>query len=187
MSLRFNELRNLLSNTIHIDEYKSKMGEDRDVIVFSFKIKYYDPAIEFSNFLEKGYEWILDADVSAGEMDDGSYVVFVETLRRPSFPKHLVGLLSDMNGLTGVEEDTYEFSYHKGMDYLPATVENLKSLIPLTPRNYDDVNAADDLPAEPEEDVSEELNKMRDIAGISRAPKAVVDPDLKEFVNLGRK
>ena len=109
------------------------MGDDDDVIVFSFKLKYHDPALELSNFLEKGYDWILDADVSSGEMEDGSYIVFVDVLRRPSVPRHLLDFLKDLEGLTHNKCNEYEFSYHKSFDYIPVDRENLEKSVPLSP------------------------------------------------------
>ena len=38
---------------------------------------------------EKGYEWVLDADVSSGEMDDGDYLVFVELERTKKLPEQV--------------------------------------------------------------------------------------------------
>ena len=71
--LEQNDLKRLILPELHIDEYKSKMGKDEDVIVLSFKVSGREPAEDLVNFIEKGYEWILDADVSAGEMDDGDF------------------------------------------------------------------------------------------------------------------
>ena len=185
MSLQHNDLIDLVSSKIHIDEYSSKMGDDKDVVVTSFKVKYYDPALELSNFLEKGYDWVLDADVSSGEMEDGSYLVFIETLRRPSFPNNLIKVIEDLEGVTGIAAEEYVFAYHKERGYHQLTADNIKSMVPLTPREY------------PQQDVGEEsimqsedakmLEAMQMAAGLTPKTKAVTDPALKHFVNLSKR
>ena len=69
------DLARLVHNELHIDEYKSKMGNDEDMVVVSFKVGGKDPAIDLVNFIEKGYDWVVDADTSAGEMEDGDYKI----------------------------------------------------------------------------------------------------------------
>lgn len=200
MSLQSNDLRDLVSKKIHIDEYRSKMGDDADVIVFSFKVDYYDPATELTNFIEKGYEWVLDADTSSGEMEDGSYVVFIETLRRPSFPQHLVRLVEDMKNLTGNDEVEYLFKYHKTEGYQQLSEEALSQIVPLTPDKYRAINGETD----PEHDHGDEeeekkpvetaeeskqlrraLESIQTAAGIPIKSKPM-DRELAEFVNLSR-
>jgi len=183
MSLQFDDLRNLIGKKIHVDEYSSKMGEDKDVITVSFKVKYYDPAIELSNFLEKGYDWVLDADVSSGEMEDGSYLVFIESLRRPSFPDNLINALHDLEGPTGNDPDGYSFAYHKEHGYESLTADALRAKVPLSPRDYaaehpeqDDVSEGDAM-----------IEHMQMAAGIAPRSKPVTDPVLKHFVNLSKR
>ncbi len=187
MSLQFDDLKNLIGTKIHIDEYSSKMGDDSDVIVASFKVDYYDPALELSNFMEKGYDWILDADVSSGEMEDGSYLVFVEALRRPSFPNNLINMLQDLEGSTGNDPAEYEFAYHKEKGYNPVTVDNLSEKLTLTPREYkaehgDTDGNTNDIAIE-----NKMLEAMQIAAGITPKSKPITDPELAHFVNLSKR
>ena len=75
------DLERLVSPKISIDEYKSKMGSDEEIVVVSFTLQGKEPALDLVNFVEKSYEWVADADVSSGEVFDGSYIVFVEIER----------------------------------------------------------------------------------------------------------
>jgi len=191
MSLRFNDLKDLVSKKIHIDEYASKMGDDADTIVVSFKIRYQDPAWELSNFFEKGYDWVLDADVSSGEMEDGSYLVFLEIERRPSFPPNLMRALKDMEGLTDQKIGEYEFMYRKGNEYKEMSMDNLKATIPLSPREY---RAKYGEESEPEASVgpitaeeSRQIKAMQSTAGITPRATVITDPVLKHFVNLSKR
>lgn len=192
MSLQHNDLRDLVGKKIHIDEYSSKMGDDADVIVVSLKVKYYDPAYELSNFIEKGYDWALDADVSAGEMEDGGYLVFIESLRRPSFPKNLTKLLNDLRGPTGNDPALYEFAYHKDKDYTLFSEDAIKEKVPLSPREYKKLAGleTDDVPEEEPitktpEDIA--LESMQMAAGLTPKSRPVTDPALKHFVNLSKR
>ena len=54
--LEANDLKRLVHNELHIDEFKSKMGRDEDVVVISFKVTGREPAEDLVNFIEKGYE-----------------------------------------------------------------------------------------------------------------------------------
>ena len=51
------------------------MGDDADMVVLSFKVGGKEPAVDLVNFIEKGFDFIIDADTSAGEMEDGDYIV----------------------------------------------------------------------------------------------------------------
>ena len=55
------DLKRLLHNELHIDQHRSKMGEDADIIVLSFKIKDKEPAADLVDFIEKAMTgcWIV--------------------------------------------------------------------------------------------------------------------------------
>jgi hypothetical protein len=94
--LEMGDLARLIHPELHIDEFKSKMGADEDIIVLSFKVDGKQPALDLMNFVERGYDWVLDSDVSSGELDDGEYLVFIEMERDTEAAKQIVGLLKDV-------------------------------------------------------------------------------------------
>ena len=94
--LELGDLARLIHPELHVDEFKSKLGDDQDVIVLSFKVDTKEPANDLVAFIEKGYDWIIDADISSGEMDDGSYIVFVEMDRSEKAPEEIMDLMSDL-------------------------------------------------------------------------------------------
>ena len=104
-NLEQGDLKRLVHNELHIDEYKSKMGDDADVCVLSFKVSGKEPSMDLVNFLEKGYEFILDADVSSGEKEGGDYLVFVELDRTPELPDQLEQMMKDIMKLTDQDID----------------------------------------------------------------------------------
>lgn len=136
-SLEYGDLRRVLTPSLHIDEFKSKLGEDRDICVLSFKVMGKQPAEDLVNFLEKGYNWIIDADVSAGEMDDGDYIVFIEAEREGHLPKKIVSLIEDLLSLTLHTMEEWQYIYFKNKNYKPITLDNLIDDIPLSPKSYD--------------------------------------------------
>ena len=77
-SLRAGDLRHMIKKVFGVDSYKSKVGNDEEVVVLSFVVSEEDPAKDLENFIEMGYDFVLDADVTPGETDDGEFLVFVE-------------------------------------------------------------------------------------------------------------
>lgn len=135
-SLRKHDLDGLVSRKIHIDEYKSKMGDDSDIIVVSFKVTGREPSEDLVDFIEKAYPFVLDADVSSGELDDGEYLVFVEMERTASAVSNILKMLKELDNLTNVKIEEFAFSYSKEGKYTPCDFNNLSVRIPLTPRAY---------------------------------------------------
>ena len=78
MGLRQNDLEFTIDNIFEIDSFKSKMGDDKDIVTLSFAIKGEQPAKDLVNFIETGYTYVLDADKTSGEQSDGKYRVFVQ-------------------------------------------------------------------------------------------------------------
>ena len=176
MTLKKDDLKDLIGFKLHIDEYESKMGKDEDIITISFKVKYKDPAKDLVDYLEKGYEWVLDADVSTGSVSDGGFVVFVESARRPSLAKNIMGLISDLKSLTNNDPDEYLFKYKGETKYAPLTLDNFNNKVPNSPREYRRRNK------------TEELGAMLNAAGVKNKPQPpVLDPELAEFVNLSKR
>ena len=134
MGLKSGDLNNLVYRIFEIDSYKSKMGSDADITVLSFTVYQKQPAVDLVNFIEKGYSFVLDADVSPGEQDDGSYRVFVEIERDRHVPEQIIELLDGISKLT--DENNFKFRYYKGFKSHKVTFENLEKELPLDPDSY---------------------------------------------------
>jgi len=134
--LRPFDLADLVYPLFEVDTYRSKMGEDKDICVLSFKVKDRNPARDLMEFVEKGYGFVLDADVSAGENDQGEYFVFIELKRSPSIAEEIKEITYGIKKLTGI--DNWAFKYHKNDREYEAIESNLKSVIPLSPNLYED-------------------------------------------------
>ena len=90
-------LRGLINLLISIDQYKSKMGEDKDIVVVCFKVKDKFPAKDLSRFIEFGDKSLLDVEVSSGsDKDSGEFKVYVEIKRDRKLFDRLDSLLNDI-------------------------------------------------------------------------------------------
>jgi hypothetical protein len=138
------------------------MGKDEDVIVLSFKVNGREPAEDLVNFIEKGYEWVLDADVSAGEMDDGDFLVFVECDREPTAADNIVAMIEDILNLTDQSLDEWSVQIRSNPAKIDLNVDNIKNNVPLSSSSYRAKYG------------KKELDEMRNAAGVpvtTKAPK----------------
>ena len=133
--LRPLDLKEMVYPHFEVDTYRSKMGEDRDVCVISFQVKDRAPAKDLMEFIEKGYHFVLDSDVSSGENADGEYSVFVELTRSSRLAEQIKELTYGVRKLTGIEN--FKFKYHKKNQEHEVTEETLRSVIPATAKDYD--------------------------------------------------
>jgi len=76
------DLKDVLQDWFHVDEYKSKLGRDDKNCVISFAVDDKVAANDLVDFLERGYDFVLDADVSNSEISINRYLVFMEIPRR---------------------------------------------------------------------------------------------------------
>ena len=121
--------------TIHVDEFASKMGDDDDVIVVSFFVRSKQAADDLVSWFEKGYDWVLDADTSPGEIKPGRFLVYIEIRRRSSAGQYIETALDDLNTLTEWENSTDWTMHYEGQD-VPYSREEFERLVPLSPKEY---------------------------------------------------
>ena len=163
-SLEFKDMEGLMKPTIHVDEFSSKMGDDDDIIVVSFFVRDAQAAKDLMNWFEKGYDFVLDADRSPGELKPNRYLVYVELRRRSTAGGNVETLLSDLNTLT--EFDVNDWSMHYKGKEVPFSRDEFDRMVPLTPRAY-------------RERYEKDLNEMRAAAGMPT--KRIYDEDDKEL------
>jgi hypothetical protein len=132
--LRKGDLQGFVDTTFTIDQYTSKMGQDSDVLVLGFKVNDKHPAIDLMEFIEKGYPFVLDADMSSGEERDGKYQVFVEIQRTKHLPGQIRDLLSGVGQL--VDSVDWRYRYHKGGKSKAFSEQFILEDIPLSQEDY---------------------------------------------------
>jgi hypothetical protein len=133
--LRSGDLKNYILEVFTVDQYSSKMGEDRDIVVLGFRVKEKYPALDLVEFIEKGYNFILDADMSAGEEYDGQYQVFVEIERTPALKEQLIDLLNGIKQVT--ELKNWKFRYQRSPGSVEFNEDTIDKHIPMTREAYD--------------------------------------------------
>lgn len=173
------DLNRLVHNKLHIDEFKSKMGEDADVMVLSIKTSEKKAAEDLMNFIERGYEWVLDADISTGELDNGDYLVFVELERNSDAANHIVELIEDILNLTNQKMGDWRFQYQKNKKEYPLLTRYIKQVVPLTPDQYISKYDTDQM-------FDKELEQMKESARVSINKKAVVNDYTNKLRELAR-
>lgn len=159
-ALNYKELEGLMKPTIHVDEFSSKMGDDDDIIVVSFFVRDESAAKDLMNWFEKGYDFVIDADRSPGEIKPNRYLVYVEIRRRSTAGGHVETLIDDLGTLTEFDK-TSDWSMHYRGKTVPFSRDTFDSTVPLSPKAY-------------REKYDEELNEMRIAAGMET--KRIYDP-----------
>lgn len=134
MTLKNRDLRDMVDHVLEIDSFKSKMGDDEDIIVITVSTRTYESARDLVNFIEKGYEFVLDADATPGEQSDKTYKVFVEIERKKESVDHILEMVEGLKSLTGIEN--FKFRYYKNFKSLPLSKDNLGLEIPTTTAMY---------------------------------------------------
>lgn len=163
-SLKHLDFQDILVPILGIDEFKSRIGDDSEIITLHFIINSKDAGDDLVSWLERGYDFVIDADISPGEVERGKYFVFAEMSRRPSAPRKIMEILNDLDTLTGIKSEDWTLKINH--DRYPATKENIANNISLTAQDYRGENES-------------ELNEWREIAGI-KTSKLYDDSD--EFI-----
>ena len=168
--LDYHDMKGQIDPKITVDEYAAKMGKDSDIVTLTFKTNSKLSAEDLVAWLEIGYDYILDASVSDGEIEPGKWLVFVEMKRRSNVPEKIIQILEDLDTLTDNKAKDYTVTI-KDEDY-DADVNMLKQVMVLSPNDYKKL-----------EDDEEELNEMRQIAGIGRKKIYDVDEEIRKFIS----
>lgn len=166
--LDFEDMEGQLDPEITVDEYKAKMGKDSDIVTLAFIIKSQQAGKDLVDWFERGYDYVLDAKVSDGEIDTGKWLVFVEMNRRSSVPARIIELLSDLKTLTGYKLNDWTVKV-EDEDY-DADESVLKQVIICNPGEYREKKEND-----------KELNEMREIAGLEIKSEETQDSYIKNL------
>ena len=132
--LKAGDLQDVVSSTFSVDQYKSKMGDDRNIMVLCFTVDGQAPAKDLEHFAETGYKDIMDADATPGTLEDGKHKVFIEFQRVENVDTAIRKFLDDLKKLSNIE--TFEFTYHKNVTPFEASAANIANILPRTPEAY---------------------------------------------------
>lgn len=132
--LKAGDLEGVISKKFSVDQFKSKMGEDKNIIVLAFTVEGQAAAKDLERFAETGYTEVLDADATPGTLEDGKHRVFIEMARVEQVDQHIKRFLQDLGKLANI--DSFEFTYHKRTKPFEASAKNLADILPRTPIAY---------------------------------------------------
>lgn len=129
-----NDLADLVKNTVSIDQYKSKLGKDENVIVIAIEVLNKDPADDLSQFIESGHK-ILDVDVSTGPNEEGYYSVYVEINRDSEAYTMIDKIFADVKRADNTI-DKFEFLSYKSDMAVDWNEENFKDKVITSSYDY---------------------------------------------------
>lgn len=166
-SLQYLDMEHQVYPILGIDQYKSKIGDDSEFVTVDFTVKSKSVSEDLVTWLERGYDWIIDAEESPGEVKNNQYLVFAEMNRRTWVPRRIMEMLFDFETLTGIKAG--EWKLRIGDQLLPATEQNISDNITLSPHLY-------------REERELELNEWRERAGLDTvAVYDSTDPAIQEM------
>lgn len=165
----YKDLEGQIDPKISVDEYAANMGDDDEIVTLAFTVKGQQASEDLVDWFERGYDYVLDSEVSDGQVSKGRYLVFVEMNRRTSVPERIIEMIEDMETLTQLPLEDWTIIVDK-KEYKP-DVQQLKQVIVLSPSKYRQVH-------------EEDLNEMRSRAGLEPA-KIFKEQDslLKDFIS----
>ena len=172
--LDYHDLEGQLETVVSVDDYSAHMGEDCDIVTLAFIIRSERAGNDLVDWFERGYDWVLDAQVSEGELRPGRYVVFVEMSRRTTVPERIVELLEDMITLTDIP--LKDWTVKVDDEEYPAEEDVLRQVIVLSPHAYREEEETTD------NETEEGLNEVRVAAGLP--VKNIYNADDTEMKNF---
>ena len=169
--LDYHDMKGMIKPEVSVDEYATKLGENSDFVTLTFVLKSKDAAKDLVSWLEIGYDFILDASLSDGELEPGKWLVFVEMKRKSNVPEKIVTILKDLETLT--DRSLKEYVIKVNDETFDADEDVLKQAIILSPNQYKKEKGED-----------EGLNEMRAIAGLPNKKIYVnIDEEIKKYIN----
>jgi hypothetical protein len=168
--LDYQDMKGQVEPKITVDEYSAKMGRDEDIVTVTFVVNNSLAASDLVSWLELGYDFVLDATTSTGEVKKGKYLVFMELKRRSSCVKQILQVLSDMTTITAIPLEEWTITIDD-TNYEP-DLEAIKIAMATYPQQYKDR-------IEKEKEIAE----LQEIAGINtvRNVPEEQDSEIKDF------
>jgi hypothetical protein len=162
--LKYLDMKNQVFPSLGIDQYKSSVGQDDDLITLHFAVKSKAVGEDLAEWFEKGYDWVVDAETSPGEVTDGKFLVFVEMTRRTKSAERIMEMIIELETLTGLNPDEWKFKI--GDNIQKGSKEFIEKHLQLSPHDYRMAH-------------EEPLNEWRQIAGIKTTNTYNDDEDMK--------
>jgi len=169
--LNYHDLEGQMDPTVTVDEYAAHMGKDSEIVTLAFVTHSEAAGNDLADWFERGYDYVLDAEVSEGEVSPGKYLVFVEMNRRSTVPERIIELITDLETLTDLPLKDWTIIIDDE-EYEPDE-SIIKQKITISPHEY-----------RKDEEKEEELNEMREIAGLSTKPIHQQDEYIRKIKSM---
>jgi len=192
MGLEYRDMEGMIKPTVFVDEFKSKVGDDDAYIVLSFYVHNQVVAEDMVQWFESGYEWVIDADRSPGEIEPNRYLVFVEIKRRTQIIEQLTEMLEDFETLTEFTLEDWTVTF-EGNEF--PVDEALADVLILSPQTYrethemelNEMRMACGIPTKAiYRSKADDVNAMRELAQIPTQHEKTTDEDLKRMQRNAR-
>lgn len=134
MTVKYGEMKNLVTPVVSIDQYKPKIGEVNETVVVAFEVASEHPAKDLSNLMETDIVDMLDVDVSSGPNDQNKYLVFVEFERNGDLNKKIMKIVKTASNVTGIKE--WKYTYFTGNETMELNEDNLNNTIVTDSNEY---------------------------------------------------
>jgi hypothetical protein len=135
--LNHNSLEYLIRPNLSIDEYESKISNNRAIVVGFFVLDE-DPANDLSSFIDRSGYPVLDTEVSPHPTEEGYFVCWVEFRRDSNFPENFCKILKEVENLCKCKQ--WFFTCPGSKNKVGVSQENIKKYCILNPNNIlDDV------------------------------------------------
>lgn len=167
--LDYEDMEGQVVPELSVDEYKAKVGKDSDIVTLAFIVKSSLAGKDLVDWFERGYDFVLDAKLSDGEISRNKWLVFVEMNRRSSVPKKIVDMLDDLKTLTNLK--LADWTVKVNDEEYDADENILKQVIILNPNEYKIKKEQDNT----------DLNEMREIAGLETKSGHTQDAYIKNI------
>jgi hypothetical protein len=168
--LDYHDMKGQIHSTITVDEYSAKMGKDSEIVTVTFTTNSKLAAKDLVNWLEIGYDFVLDASVSDGEVEPGKWLVFVEMKRKYNVPEKIIKILKDLETLTDIDLKDWDVTVNDN-EY-NADADILTQIIILSPREY-----------RQKKESEKELNEYRQIAGLDiKTNPEDIDEEIRSYL-----
>lgn len=168
-TLDYHDLVNMIVPIITVDKYEAKIGDDDEIVTVTFTTKGKQVADDLVDWLERGYDFVLDAQTSEGEVTSGKWLVFIEMDRRSKVPERIIEMVEDMITLTDLPVKEWTIVIDEEEYDLDLSIMQTKLI--LSPHEYRQAKDID-------------LNEMREVAGLA-THQVYTERDqlLKDFIS----
>lgn len=134
MSLKENDLVDVILPKISIDEFEPKTGEKEDISVVGFFVSEESAGKDLANFINKGSVEYRDVEVSPNPTEDNEFMVFIEFDRNENLLNTLMELVNDISHISG--ELQWKVKPLLSENPVGLSVDELSNLVATDPANY---------------------------------------------------